>query len=62
MLNRRKAKVRISTPTTPKAADSVGVAMPKMIRPITMKTTSAIGVMLMSASLKPSRHGTSSTS
>ena len=32
-------------PTTPVAAASVGVAMPSMIRPITMKNTNSDGTM-----------------
>ena len=43
------------TPRTPKAADSVGVAMPKMIKPITIKTTSAMGMMLVIMTMTLSR-------
>ena len=42
------ALAKRETPNTPKAADSVGVAIPKIIRPITIKTTKAIGMMLVS--------------
>jgi len=36
-----------ATPRTPNAADSVGVAIPKMINPITIRTTSAMGMMFV---------------
>ena len=37
------ARARISTPRTPNAADSDGVAIPRIIRPITMKMMTLIG-------------------
>ena len=38
------------TPSTPTAAASVGVAMPKMIEPTTMNTTNPMGRMLVHTS------------
>ena len=49
-VNDRNRKARIITPKTPEAAASVGVAMPKMMNPITMKTTRLIGKMLVQTS------------
>ena len=39
----RNATARMSTPSTPKAAASDGVATPRMIRPMTMNITSPMG-------------------
>ena len=47
----RKAPARIITPSTPHAAASVGVAMPRTIKPMTIKTTKLIGRMLVLTSL-----------
>ena len=42
----RKAAARMKTPSTPQAADSVGVATPRMMNPTTMKMTRLTGRML----------------
>ena len=49
-LSDRNRAARIITPSTPQAAASVGVAMPRMMKPMTMNTTSPIGRMLVQTS------------
>ena len=58
----RKTAASTSTPSTPKAADSSGVAMPSTISPITAKMTTPIGRswLAISRSLRPSETGTTS--
>ena len=45
----------MSTPSAPKPADSVGVAMPRMISPITQNTTKPIGrtLIIRASSTRP---------
>ena len=54
-LRRRKNAATIITATTPKAAASVGVAIPRMISPMTMKMMNIIGRRFTTASLSFSR-------
>ena len=60
-VSKRNATARTSTPRTPKAADSVGVAMPRMINPTTANTTSPIGKMFVTTSLSRTPSDTLST-
>ena len=49
--NARKTTARMATPNTPQAAASVGVAMPRMMKPMTMKITRLTGRILKQTSL-----------
>ena len=40
----------MSVPSTPKAADSVGVAIPKIMKPMTKKITKLIGITFTATS------------
>ena len=61
-VNTRRATARITTPSTPNDADSDGVAHPRMMKPITMKTTRLMGRTLTQTSYILLRHVVGSTS